>query len=212
MHRDRQSGFAALRPRLEATAFHRENRLNIDQAQQDMRAAYAGGSTGIFASAIAWFASGVVASGSSPKNAVLALLVAGMFIYPASVLLSKALGRTGSYRKGNPFASLAMESTGMLIFALPIAYLVSLHEPRFFYPTMMLIIGGRYLVFSTLYGSRLYWALGVVLAVAAYALVVFGAAPHVGAFVGAAVEAVFSVLVYILAGARHQNNPVTGAA
>lgn len=186
--------------------------MNIEDAQQDMRNAYVGGATGVFASALAWLASAAVASGGSPTKAVLTLFAAGMFIYPASILLAKILGRSGSYRRGNRLAPLAMESTAPLIFGLPIAYVVSLYKAQFFYPAMMLIIGGRYCVFSSLYGMRIYWVLGAALAAAAYLLVLARASMPAGGFLGAGLEAIFSVLIYLLAGTRRPNPSVERAS
>jgi hypothetical protein len=59
---------------------------------------------------------------------------------------------------------------------------------------MLLIIGGRYLVFGTLYGMRLYWPLGLALAAAALALGYSAAPIHVSASVGSGVEACFAAV------------------
>ncbi len=92
---------------------------------------------------------------------------------------------------------LALESTVWLIFCIPPAYALSRHRIEWFFPAMMLVIGGRYMVFATLYGRRIYWLCGGALALAAYALAVAGARPSAGALSGAAIEAVFAVAIFL---------------
>jgi hypothetical protein len=58
---------------------------------------------------------------------------------------------------------------------------------------MLLVIGGRYLVFGTVYGMRLYWALGLALASAGFSLAWLGVAALVVVAAGAVIEAVFGV-------------------
>ncbi|WP_460456517.1 DUF7010 family protein [Arenimonas alkanexedens] len=167
--------------------------MSVKQAQSDMRQGYYSGATGILASSLAWFAAAGFAALASPQKAVWALLIGGMFIYPVGLLLCRLLGSRGTHAKDNPLGELAGSSTFWLIFCLPIAYLLSLRQPALFFPAMLLIIGGRYLVFATLYGMRLYWALGLVLAGAGFALAYFNATAFVGALAGAVLEAVFGI-------------------
>jgi hypothetical protein len=174
--------------------------MTTDEAQRDMRLAYFSGAPGMFASALAWLVAGVVALQVSDAAAVLTLFAGGMLIHPAGVLLCRALGRSGTHAKTNPLGALALESTGWLIFCLPITYAVSLVNSRWFFPAMLLVIGGRYLIFRTLFGLRIYWACGMALALAAYLLAASKAAPHVAAFAGAALEAAFAVAIILKAG------------
>jgi hypothetical protein len=171
--------------------------MSISEAQTDMRQGYCSGGAGILASALAWsVAAGVAISGSVQKS-IWALLIGGMLIHPFSVLICKLLRARGTHTKGNPLGELAGASTFWLIFCLPLAYALSLHEPRWFFPAMLLVIGGRYLVFATLYGMRLYWALGLTLAAAGIALGYLTAPAHVAVTTGAALEAVFAVIFLI---------------
>jgi hypothetical protein len=132
-----------------------------------------------------WYAAGVVAIMLSPKHAVLALFVGGMFIHPVGILIAKVLGRPGAHTRGNPLGTLALDSTVLMLLCLPLAYAISVDRPDWFFPAMLLVIGGRYLVFRTIYGARVYWLLGASLASAAFALVALRASPIAGAFVGA---------------------------
>jgi hypothetical protein len=160
----------------------------LPELQRDMREAYAGGGPGMFASALAWLAAGVVAVQVSPERAVLTLLAGGMLIFPVGVLLTKALGYRGQHTHGNPLGTLALETTVWLVLSMPIAWVVSLYRVDLFFPAMLLVIGGRYATFATMYGRRVFWVCGGALAVAA---------PATGAFTGAAIEAVFAVWIVV---------------
>lgn len=176
--------------------------------QHDLRDAYAGGGPGMFASALAWLAAGIVAVQVSPERAVLTLFAGGMLIHPAGVLLAKALGARGQHTHGNPLGTLALETTVWLVLSMPIAYVVSLYRVDLFFPAMLLVIGGRYATFATMYGTRVFWACGGALVAAAYALAAFRAAPATAAFAGAAIEAAFAVwIVATSRGARDTTTP-----
>jgi hypothetical protein len=45
-----------------------------------------------------------------------------------------------------------------------LAYIGRAQSPGYFFNTMLVIIGVRYLVFQTVYGLRHYWVLGLLLA------------------------------------------------
>ncbi len=173
--------------------------ITIADAQKDMRHGYYSGAPGVFTSALIWLIAAVTSLQLSPKQAVLALLIGGMFIFPASVLITKMLGRPGSHSKGNPLGALAMEGTLLLIACLPLAYVISVYKLEWFFPAMLLIIGGRYLTFSTIYGLRIYWALGGCLAIVAFVLVAIKATPVIGAFSGAIIELAFAIIIYLAA-------------
>jgi hypothetical protein len=83
-----------------------------------------------------------------------------------------AFGRSGAHTPGNPLAALTLEVTFFFVFAIPLAYAVSRYRAEWFFPAMLLLIGGRYLTFATLYGMRVYWACGATLALVRFLLVV----------------------------------------
>jgi hypothetical protein len=140
------------------------------QAQTDMCRGYANGSIGIIVSGLIWLISATVTYQYSAKQAIWTLLIGGMLIHPVSVLLYKIIGLSGNHTKGNPLGNLGMEGTIFMIMCLPIAFGLSLQYSEWFFQGMLLIIGGRYLTFSSIYGIRLYWILGAILGVAAYLL------------------------------------------
>jgi hypothetical protein len=98
------------------------------------------------------------------------------------------LGRSGSHDRENPLGHLALEGTVWLLLALALAYGLSVYRVEWFFPALLLLIGGRYLTFQTLYGMCAYWVGGVALAAAGVALAIVGAPVYVGAFSGAVVE------------------------
>lgn len=167
--------------------------MTVEAAQADMREGYYSGAAGILASALAWSVAAGFAFFATPREAIWALLVGGMLIHPVGVLICKGLGARGAHTKGNPLGLLAGASTFWLIFSLPLAYGLGLQAPAFFFLAMLLVIGGRYLVFATIYGMRLYWVLGLVLAGAGFALAVLKASVFAGALAGAVLEAVFAI-------------------
>lgn len=170
--------------------------LSIVEAQYDMRIAYCGGAPGVLASALVWLCATTAALFVAPQEAVWVLFVGAMFIHPVAVLLCKMVGQSGKSLKENPFAMLAGASTFWLIFSCPLAYAASLVNIEWFFPSMLLAIGGRYMIFATIYGMRIYWVCGFSLAISAYILAAIHAAPAVGALSGALIEALFAALIF----------------
>ncbi|UXI70297.1 DUF7010 family protein [Tahibacter amnicola] len=170
---------------------------DLPQAQSDMRTGYCSGGAGVLASSLAWFAAAIATIKASPQQAVWVLFIGGMAIHPVAILICKLFGRSGKHAKTNPLGALAAASVFWLIFSLPLAYVVSLYRIEWFFPAMLLVIGGRYLTFSTLFGLRVYWVLGMALAGTGYLLGKFAVTPTLGAFAGASVEALFAVYILI---------------
>ncbi|OOG42578.1 hypothetical protein [Rhodanobacter sp. C05] len=168
--------------------------MSFTEAQDDMRQGYCSGGPGILASAIAWACAAGIAASVSTHAAVWALLIGGLFIFPASILFCKLLGARGTHVKGNPLGVLAGASTFWLIFAIVIALVLSWHQQTWFFPAMLLTLGGRYLVFATAYGMRHYWVLGLLLATAGVITFVMSVQPAASAAVGSAIEGSFSVV------------------
>ncbi len=174
--------------------------MDISEAQRDMRRGYMSGATGILASSLAWAAATACVYLLSPQQAVWVLFIGGALIYPASLLISKVLGAPGSHTRGNPLAGLAGATTFWMILSLPLAYVASIVQIEWFFPAMLLIIGGRYLTFGTIYGMRFYWVLGFALAGAGIALAMLNAQPLVSAAAGSAIEFVFAIVAFVLHG------------
>ncbi len=166
------------------------------QAQTDMCKGYANGSIGILVSGFIWLISATVAYQYSATQAIWTLLIGGMFIHPVGILLSKIIGLSGSHTKGNPLGNLAMEGTIFMIMCLPIAFGLSLQHAEWFFQGMLLIIGGRYLTFASIYGNRLYWILGAALGFAAYMLFYFKVESFGSLLAGSLIEISFGLMMF----------------
>lgn len=168
--------------------------LSLAEAQADVRQGYCSGAAGILASALAWSVAAGIAFSGNDTRAIWTLLIGGMLIHPVGLLLCRLSGASARHGKGNPMGQLAGASTFWLIFCLPMAYLLGLQHAAWFFAAMLLVIGGRYLVFATVYGMRLYWVLGLALAAAGCALAALSAPAAIVAAAGAAIELVFAAI------------------
>lgn len=169
---------------------------SILDAQKDMRDAYFDGVPGVISSGVVWIMAGLAALILSPASGILVLIFGGALIFPVSVVLCKVLGRSGKHKKDNPLAFLAIEGTVWMLLSIPIAVGISLYKPEWFFPSMLMVIAGRYLTFNTLYGSRLFWLLSGFLIVSAIGLVIFHAPMYVSGLVGGLIELVFALVIY----------------
>lgn len=137
--------------------------MNVTDAQREVRTVFLGGFVGQLVSAVLWAASAAAWTWLSPRHGILTLVLAGMFIFPATQLLLRLSGRRAALSAGNPLNELAMEIAFLVPLLLPLAGAATLHKLAWFYPACMLIVGAHYLPFSFLYGMRQFLALGAVL-------------------------------------------------
>jgi hypothetical protein len=182
----------------------RMTEMTITQAQADMRNSYLSGAPGVFVSGAVWLTAGIVAAQYSESAAVLSLLIGGGAIHPLAIAIVRLLGGSGRHSATNALGRLAAEGTFWLLAGCAIAYAMSVLRLEWFFPAMLLVIGGRYLTFQTLYGLRLYWLLGALLCMAGIVLALLRIPAIVGAFTGAVVELVFAAVLF--AQARETKN------
>ncbi len=166
------------------------------KAQKDMRLAYGSGATGVLASGIIWCLAGFVGIFSSQTASMVCLFVGGMLIFPLSIMFSKLINCSGKHSTTSPLRHLAIENLGILFGGLFIAFVMAQFNSGLFYPVMLLVIGARYLTFQTLYGLKSYWVLGCLLMVSGFGLSIFSMPFTTGAFLGGAIEIVFSFVIY----------------
>lgn len=170
---------------------------SILDAQKDMRESYFNGVPGVVASGSAWLIAGVVALAVTPLGGILTLVFGGTLIFPVSILLCKLIGRSGKHNKSNPLAPLAIEGTFWMLLSIPVAAGAAFYRLEWFFPAMMLVIAGRYLTFSTLYGLRVYWVFSIALVVGAFTCLGLQAPVYIGGLAGGLIEIVFAVIIYI---------------
>lgn len=167
------------------------------QAQSDVRRVYRGGFSGPLISAIVWAVANTVFQLVSPGAGMAALFFGGMLIFPLSAVVLTVMTGSSSLPKGHPSNALAMQSAFTVPVGLLVAIALGAYEPRLFFPASLIIVGAHYFVFVSLYGRRVFAALGG-------ALVVLGAigifvAPGIGAvsgWIGAAVFLGFTPVIY----------------
>ncbi|MDF0714799.1 hypothetical protein PY092_01445 [Muricauda sp. 334s03] len=169
---------------------------SILTAQSDLRNGYADGSLGVLASGMVWMTAAIVAFLVSSQTAIWTLFFGGMLIHPLGLLMAKLLGVQGSHSKQNPLGKLVMEGTIFMLMCIPLALLLSLQNHAWFFQGMLLIIGGRYLTFTTLYGIKTYWILGGLLGAASFALFFLKASPAISALSGSIMELGFGVFMF----------------
>ena len=169
--------------------------MDFKIAQNDMRYAYFGGGTGVFASGLIWCIAGISALLYSNDISMWTLFFGGMFIHPLGMLFSKLLKRLGTHKSNNPLAVLALEGTIILFVGLFLAFFVAKHQVEWFYPIMLMAIGVRYLTFNTLYGAKTYWFLGLILILSGMLCIMLDTQFVTGAFIGGITEILLSILI-----------------
>ena len=83
-----------------------------------------------------------------------------------------------------------------MLICIPLAFGLSLQHTEWFFQAMLMIIGGRYLTFASMYGNRLYWILGAVLGIAAYLLLIFRIQSFGSAITGSLIELTFGFFMF----------------
>jgi hypothetical protein len=167
----------------------------ISDAQRDIGRAYVGGGPGVMVSALIWFVAAFVQHGQGTGAAFTVLFFGGMFIFPASKLIARLAFRRDTESPDNPLGMTALESTIAMIGGLLAAWLFLSSQPGLVFPLAAIAVGTHYAVFKTVYGDRLFWALGGI--VTAIGLIDIFAAPLQGAvaLLVAITELAFGILL-----------------
>ena len=153
--------------------------MRIDDAQRDLRRAYAGGGPGVFVSASVWLAAAAVERSHGIATAFAILFFGGMLIFPLATLASRLLFRREKEAGDNPFGMVALESTVAMIGGLFAAWLFLDFRPDWVFPVAAIAVGTHYAVFKTIYGDRTFWLLGALIT-AIGVLAIYDAAPIPG--------------------------------
>jgi hypothetical protein len=169
--------------------------MTLLEAQKDMRTSYYGGAPGAFVSGIVWITAGITSIISTEKISVIIFFFGGMLIYPLGMLFSKVLKRSGKHKKENPLSNLALESTFLLFIGLFIAYSILQIHSNWFFSIMILIIGARYLIFSSVYGMKIYWFFGATLIFTGILGILFSKNFYLIGIVGGMIEVIFSFII-----------------
>lgn len=135
----------------------------VRDAQREVRSVFLGGSIGQAVSGTLWALSAAMGTWSTHRRAILVLVLGGMFIFPATQLVLRAIGRRSALSPGNPLNGLAMQIAFTVPLALPVVGGATLHNVNWFYPACMIIVGAHYLPFIFLYGMIEFGALAALL-------------------------------------------------
>ncbi len=168
-------------------------RMDISEAQFELRTRFYGGCYGQLVSAILWAASASLATWSSPRAAIVTLVVGGFLIFPATELLVRLAGRSGPLSPANSLRYLGMQVAFVLPLSMPLLLPVGLFCLNWLYPAMMVLLGAHYLPFVFLYGMRMFAALtGLLVGGGVLIAMYWSASFGVGAWYTAAVLLLFS--------------------
>ena len=137
--------------------------MHIHDAQREVRTVYIGGFWGQLVTSVIWLASAALGTWATPKTSILAIVIAGFFIFPLTQLLLRLSGRPASVSKENPFHWLGMQVALVLPFSMLLLFPVALYHLNWFFPALMILVGAHYLPFATLYGMRMFLFLAAIL-------------------------------------------------
>lgn len=167
--------------------------MDIGIAQREMRTRFVGGFYGQLVSGALWLVSAALATWSTPRVAILALVVGGFFIFPVTELLIRRAGVRAQLSAANSLRLLGMQVAFVLPLSMPVLLPVGLYRLNWFYPAMMVLLGAHYLPFAFLYGMRMFAVLAAVVARGGLALAVFASSSFsIGAWYTGAVLVLFA--------------------
>lgn len=140
--------------------------MTVEEGQRQSRTVYLGGGPGQLVCAVIWLASAAAGTWASARLAILILVVGGMFIFPLTQLILRAMGRPASLPADSPFRWLAFQVAMIVPLCLPVVGAAAVHKLVWFYPGAMIVVGAHYLPFQFLYGQSRWLVLGIFLFVA----------------------------------------------
>lgn len=167
----------------------------VQDAQREIRTVFVGGFWGQLVSSLIWFASAALGTWSTPRAAILTLVIGGIFIFPLTQLFLRITGRPSNLSSSNPLQQLAMQ----IAFTLPLSMLllapVTAFRLHWFYPGLMILVGAHYLPFTFLYGMRMFSLLGAILVASGVVIALYYAGSFsLGGWVGGVALLIFSFI------------------
>jgi hypothetical protein len=137
--------------------------MNITDAQRELRTRFVGGFYGQLVSGVLWLVAASLGTWSTPRAAIIALVVGGFFIFPVTELLIRLSGSTASLSAANSLRSLGAQVAFVLPLSMPLLLAVGRYRLTWFFPAMMVLVGAHYLPFVFLYGMRMFAVLAALL-------------------------------------------------
>jgi len=177
--------------------------MTIREAQEESRSVFLGGAVGQLVSSAIWFASAALATWGSRNTAMLALIAGGVFIFPLTQLVLRALGRRAALSRENPLSFLAMQVAFTIPLAIPLILAATAYKPEWFYAGCLIVVGAHYLPFVTLYGQPIFAVGGALMAAAGILLPRYRPGDFaLGGWLGGAMLAVLGVALGLAHAAR----------
>ncbi len=140
--------------------------MDILDAQRENRSVYIGGFVGQLVSSVIWLVSAALGTWVSPKASILAVVIAGFFIFALTQMLLRLSGRRARVSRENPLHWLGMQVAFVLPFSMLLLVPVGYYRLNWFFPALMILLGAHYLPFATLYGMRMFLFLaGILIAI-----------------------------------------------
>lgn len=137
--------------------------MTLFESQKEMRSAFLGGFAGQMISGLIWLLASLVSLFSSPIYGMLLLFFGCMCIFPLTKLTLRTIGRAAKVSEENGLWALGSQVS----FTVPINFLlvgaIILDRYMWFFPAAMIIVGGHYLPFITLYGMKMFGILALIL-------------------------------------------------
>jgi hypothetical protein len=147
--------------------------MEIKLCQQEMRFNFLGGFAGQLVSGLIWLAAAVVSLWGQPRYGMAVLFFGCMFIFPLTRVVLRLMRCPARVSAQNGLWGLGSQ----IAFTVPINFLLvgaaTLNNENWFFPAAMIVVGAHYLPFVTLYGMRIYAALGATLVSVGAGLVLF---------------------------------------
>jgi hypothetical protein len=160
-----------------------EVRMDIRDAQREIRTGTAGGFWGQLLYSVLYFVAAAVGTWVTPKASILTAVIGGFSVFPLMQLMLRLEGRR-PISKNNPFYWLCMQIAFVLPLSMLLLWPVGLYRLNWFFPALMILVGAHYLPFATSYGMHMYLVLAGILVAEGYVTAVyFSAAFSFGAWV-----------------------------
>lgn len=184
--------------------------MDVQDAQREVRLDMMGGFWGNLVYSAIWLVSAALGTWVNPTASILAAVIGGFFGYPLLRLALRLSGRPMRMNKQNPLHGLGMQVAFMLV-AMVLLVPVAQYRLNLFFPALMILVGAHYFPFATMFGMRMWLALGGILIVAGILIAYyFGGSFTLGAWVTGLVLFVFAWIGRSIAAGEARTQALAG--
>lgn len=148
--------------------------MQTNECQLEMRTAFLGGFAGQLVSGLIWLVAAAASTWIGHSWGMALLFFGSMTIFPLTQGTLHLLGRPGKISSENGLWGLGTQTA----FTVPVNFLLVgaavLYNPNWFFPAAMIVVGGHYLPFITLYGMKIFGILAALLVFGGAGLALYG--------------------------------------